>query len=76
MTAAVPRQVFWNGTVPLRDNFGRTIVREFIDGRTRSGQWAFMTPASHQAHGVGLGMGKGQRYEWNKAANRWLKVEG
>ena len=31
------------------------------DGRTRSGIWAFMCPIHFLSHGVGLGLGKGQR---------------
>jgi hypothetical protein len=32
-----------------------------IDGRTVDGRWAYMCVPHHEAHGVGLGMGKGQR---------------
>ena len=34
----------------------------FIDGRTISGYWGLLCPSCHESHGVGLGMGKGQRY--------------
>lgn len=32
-----------------------------VDGRTSTGQWANMCGRCHDAHGVGLGTGKGQR---------------
>ncbi len=67
--------VYWAGQVPQADDFGRPIGSCFIDGRTHSGPWAFMTPATFAVHGIGLGQGKGQRYE-KQADGRWLKVEG
>lgn len=38
------------------------IVDCFIDGRTARGPWANMCPACHAHYGVGLGMGRGQKY--------------
>ena len=38
------------------------------DGRTVSGYWAFMCTAHFASHGVGLGMGKGQRLTLSKEA--------
>lgn len=32
-----------------------------IDGATRQGPWAYMCVPCHETHGVGLGLGKGQR---------------
>lgn len=34
-----------------------------VDGATKSGPWAYMCEADHQKHGVGLGTGKGQKYD-------------
>jgi len=31
------------------------------DGRTQSGEWAYMCEDCFKVHGVGLGLGKGQR---------------
>jgi hypothetical protein len=74
VTSAVNR--FWTGDVPAKDDFGMTINDEFIDGKTRSGPWATMTPMSWRAMGIGmLGLGRGQRYR-KQADGRWLKVEG
>ena len=32
-----------------------------IDGQTRHGSWAYMCIPCHEVHGVGLGLGRGQR---------------
>jgi hypothetical protein len=74
MTSAVNR--YWTGDVPVKDDFGMTIGIEFIDGKTRAGYWAIMTPMSWRAMGIGmLGLGRGQRYK-KQNDNRWMKVEG
>lgn len=36
----------------------------FIDGRTQFGPWGIMCPMCHEAVGCGLGLGKGQCYNW------------
>jgi hypothetical protein len=66
---------YWQGTVGPKDDFGLEIEDEFVDGRTFGGSWAIMTPRSHRKSGVGLGTGRGQRYE-RQEDGRWLKVEG
>jgi hypothetical protein len=67
---------FWNGAVPPKDDFNRPIRDEFIDGKTKFGPWAFMTPASWKENGIAiLGTGCGQRYRKQKDG-RYLKVEG
>jgi len=64
------------GTPPGdRDDFGAPILNEFVDGRTRHGPWAIMSAATHRMQGVGLGMGRGQRYR-KQTDGKWLKVEG
>lgn len=35
------------------------------DGKTRGGPWAFMCEVDFQQHGVGLGLGRGQRLLFN-----------
>lgn len=65
----------WLSPVPDYDDFDRLIGCEFIDGKTKFGQWAIMAPQSHKTHGVGIGVGLGQRYELYEDG-RWLKVEG
>ncbi len=65
----------WIGPVRPEDDFGSIIHDEFIDGRTKSGMWAIMTPENHKFYGVGLGIGLGQRYKRHEDGN-WYKVEG
>lgn len=36
-------------------------VKATIDGKTTYGPWGYMCDACHGTHGVGLGLGKGQR---------------
>lgn len=71
------KKVYWNGGVRPTDDFGVKIEDAFIDGQTVGGQWAIMTPTSHAKYGMGLGTGRGQRYERQSGENTsWLKVEG
>ena len=53
----------------------RPITNTFIDGATRMGPWANMCPRCHHTNGVGLGAGKGQKYEVN-AQGKWPKTAG
>jgi hypothetical protein len=67
---------FWQGEpITNKDNFGRLITDQFIDGATLAGPWAIMSPASYSAHGVGLGTGRGQKYQ-RTGDGRWKKIEG
>ena len=65
----------WMGGVPEKDDFGEKIIDEFIDGKTRMGPWAMMTPDTWNRMGVGkFGTGFGQKYK--KVGDDWVKVEG
>ena len=67
---------YWIGTIPAKDDFGLSISRVMIDGKTKHGPWAIMAPNSWKSHGIGkFGTGLGQKYE-KQASGRWLKVEG
>jgi hypothetical protein len=44
----------------------------FIDGRTKQGPWGLMCPVCHKHQGVGLGTGKGQKYD----SKTLVKLEG
>ena len=37
----------------------------FVDGRTVNSHWAVMCPECFEYYGVGLGVGKGQKYDFN-----------
>ncbi len=56
-----------------------------IDGRTKSGQWGLMCIDCHKSIGTGLGIGKGQKYEYQftdlseitgEEVPIYIKVEG
>lgn len=67
---------YWAGKVPEKDNFGDVIKDVFVDGRTKMGLWATMSPMSWRMYGVGsYGVGHGQRYV-KAASGKWMKVEG
>lgn len=54
----------WTGKVPVKcDGCDNILEGTFIDGRTIFGPWAIMCEDCHTTHGVGLGIGKGQRYD-------------
>ena len=65
----------WLGPVPTRCDVCCTQIDDvFIDGRTIYGPWANMCCACHSKIGVGLGTGKGQKYERDNES--WVKVTG
>jgi hypothetical protein len=45
-----------------------------IDGRTKTGHWAWMCTECHALLGVGLGTGKGQKFEWQ--GDKYIKTGG
>jgi hypothetical protein len=70
------KKKFWLGSISQQDDYGDVITEEFIDGKTRAGPWAIMTPRNWRRHGIGdLGIGRGQRYV-KQDDGMWLKVEG
>jgi len=72
----IQRRKYWAGDVGDKDDYGRLITDEFIDGRTVWGPWAIMSPLSWREEGVRkFGTGCGQRYR-KQHDGRWLKVEG
>lgn len=55
----------WCGTTPVSCELcGKKFTKRdvFIDGRTSEGFWAKMCSGCHSASGVGLGIGRGQKY--------------
>ena len=44
------------------DCCGKKDLTEFIDGNSRQGGWTNFCPSCHKIHGIGLGIGKGQKY--------------
>lgn len=69
------KTVKWTGRKPSVcdiPNCGTPITNFWVDGRTTFGPWANMCPACFTKYGVGLGLGKGQKYD----ARTLIKVEG
>lgn len=70
-----PKKVYWLSGVGIDDDFNDKVENTIIDGKTKTGPWGLMTPASFARFGVGLGTGLGQKYE-KQPDGKWLKVEG
>jgi cytochrome c553 len=65
----------WQGTPPKAcDLCGAKLQTAFVDGRTKQGPWRKLCVACHRAHGTGLGVGNGQRYE--RSHGEWVKTAG
>lgn len=47
----------------------------FVDGRTTIGPWANMCVPHHRRIGVGLGTGRGQKWQ-RQADGSFIKIEG
>jgi len=73
----MPKQTYWQGSLPPMCDFcHQEITTVFVDGRTTSGPWGIMCLPDHLMHGVGLGLGKGQKYAKTEGGNLWVKVGG
>jgi len=76
MTTDNPPARYWLGTPPTRcDACGFTLARVFLDAATRRGRWGILCPGCHAEIGLGVGTGRGQRYE-RQPDGRWLKTAG
>ena len=54
----------WIGVVPKTCQLCKQPLEDaWIDGKTSFGPWAHMCVACHYGKGVGLGTGKGQKYD-------------
>ena len=64
----------WLSPLGDTDDFGDPYKSLMIDGKTKRGPWANMTPKSWNAHGIGrFGVGAGQLYRLT--GDDWIKVE-
>jgi hypothetical protein len=67
-------KTYWLSEVPKScDICHNSITTVFIDGATTFGPWANMCVSCHDLYGVGLGIGKGQKYQ-KQSDGRFLKI--
>lgn len=65
----------WFGTPPTKcDICHKDIKTEFVDGKTQMGPWGILCKGCHFMYGIGLGVGRGQKYA--KEGDDWVKIEG
>ena len=70
------KKVYWLSPLGDTDDFSVPYKDEMIDGKTRMGPWANMTPQSFAKYGIGkFGLGLGQLYK-KQSDGKWLKVAG
>ncbi len=54
----------WSGSTPIYcDACNIAFGKFFIDGNTVSGRWGLFCESCHSEIGIGLGVGKGQKYD-------------
>ena len=54
----------WIGQLPTKCDLCKEPLSDgFYGGKTIFGPWAVMCPLCHRDAGVGIGIGKGQRYD-------------
>lgn len=54
----------WLGSEPKTcDLCHKPFTKAFVDGKTSYGPWGLLCVARHKTWGVGLGLGKGQKYD-------------
>lgn len=69
--------VKWFGPAPEKcDLCAQPVSRVFVDGATRFGLWANMCETCHHQSGTGLGLGRGQRYEFSSLHDAFVKTHG
>lgn len=54
----------WSGPQPTHcDMCSKPLHKTFIDGKTKDGPWGILCTGCHALDGVGLGEGRGQKYD-------------
>ena len=80
------REVIWSGPTTcdfdgmkvgdrLVANWDHDCSTTIIDGSARFASWSVMCPKCHAKFGIGLGVGKGQKYE-RREDGAYVKVAG
>jgi hypothetical protein len=76
-------KVYWTSPIGGFDDFGHPINDIVIDGKTKTGPWALMTPESYKENAyhrevngdVKFGLGIAQKYQ-KQSDGKWLKIQG
>lgn len=67
----------WLSTPPKKCDICEIAIDDvFIDGATSSGPWAFMCEDCHHFHGMGLGLGRGQRFVRKSGGKNFYLKQG
>jgi len=54
----------WHGSKPEKCDLCQFKFKQvFIDGKTIHGPWGLLCSSCHETYGVGLGTGRGQKYD-------------
>jgi hypothetical protein len=69
------RKVYWLSPLKDCDICHNPFGNIMIDGKTRQGPWGNLCERCHTVFGVGLGLGRGQKYE-KQTDGKWLKIGG
>ena len=77
MTGQVPApKTVYYANPPSRCDLCQVVIDSiFFDCKTRMGPWGNICRGCFQSNGIGLGIGKGQRYE-KQADGKFLKTAG
>jgi len=70
------KKTIWHGSKTCDFCKNEITDGRLYDAKTKFGCWATMCHKCYIKNGVGVGTGKGQRYELNKETNEFEKVEG
>lgn len=69
-------RVYWGGSPVVNcDLCTRPLIKKFYDAKTNRGPWGMLCNSCFITDGVGLGTGRGQKFE-RQSDGRWLKTGG
>lgn len=75
MKEPTKQPVYWSGPVQCDLNRKHELKTTMYDAKSIYGPWGTMCAECFPRYGIGLGTGKGQKYE-KQEDGKWKKVEG
>jgi len=69
----------WIGTISNCQICQDPLLGSMVDGVVKIGDrnaWGNICLSCHTIFGIGLGTGKGQRYDWDNQSQQWVKTDG